>query len=371
MSDETSQAIFGDAVAASLEKPGRKRRGLFRRKKPAEEKPPFTHCEDCGAELHGRYCSNCGQVAVDYHRSFRHVVADVAESFLNWDSKFTKTILLLVIYPGWLTNQFVVGRRTRYLHPLRLYLLVSIVFFLGVRFAPIQTRPVVAADMTPKDRAEVEEAMKNPAIPALVREEVLKSVAERTKTRAAAQAGPNSPGEVPSRSPAQVVGGDSSQKQFDGGSSPSWLKRKVKEKIGPHGSNAQLLLKTLRDNISTMMLFCIPLFALVLKVLYLRQRRFYIEHLVYALHIHSFFYIAALLTVFSAMAASRWAPALEGPLVWLCVLAIVAQVFLSIRQVYRQRWFVTTFKFFFGGFIYLFVLILALAVTAAATLFLS
>ena len=292
MSDETSQAIFGDAVAASLEKPGRKRRGLFRWKKPAEEKPPFTHCEDCGAELHGRYCSNCGQVAVDYHRSFRHVVADVAESFLNWDSKFTKTLLLLVIYPGWLTNQFVAGRRTRYLHPLRLYLLVSIVFFLGVRFAPIQTRPVVAADMTPKDRAEVEEAMKNPAIPALVREEVLKSVAERTKAPAAKKAGPARPAELPSPSPAPVVGGDSSQKQLDDGSSPSWLKRKVKEKIGPHGSNAQLLIKTLRDNISTMMLFCIPLFALVLKILYLRQRRFYIEHLVYALHIHSFFYIA-------------------------------------------------------------------------------
>ena len=369
MSDETSQAIFGDAVAASLEKPGRKRRGLFRWKKPAEEKPPFTHCEDCGAELHGRYCSNCGQVAVDYHRSFRHVVADVAESFLNWDSKFTKTLLLLVIYPGWLTNQFVAGRRTRYLHPLRLYLLVSIVFFLGVRFAPIQTRPVVAADMTPKDRAEVEEAMKNPAIPALVREEVLKSVAERTKAPAAKKAGPARPAELPSPSPAPIVKGHS--KLLDDGSSPSWLKQKVKEKIGPHGSNAQLLIKTLRDNISTMMLFCIPLFALVLKVLYLRQRRFYIEHLVYALHIHSFFYIATLLTVFSAMAASRWAPALEGPLVWLCVLAIVAQVFLSIRQVYRQRWFMTTFKFFFGGFIYLFVLILALAVTAAATLLLS
>ena len=129
MSDETSEAIFGDAVAASLEKPKRRHRGLFGWKKPVEEKPPYTHCEDCGTELHGHYCSNCGQVAVDYRRSFRHVIADVAESFLNWDSKFTKTLGLLLISPGWLTNQFVAGRRTRYLHPLRLYLLVSIVFF--------------------------------------------------------------------------------------------------------------------------------------------------------------------------------------------------------------------------------------------------
>jgi len=372
MSDETTQAILGDAVADSLEKSGRKRRGIFGRKKGVQAEPPrFTHCEDCGAELHGHYCSKCGQVAVDYRRSFRHVIADVAESFLNWDSKFLATIGLVLIRPGWLTKQFVAGRRTRYLHPLRLYLLVSIVFFLCIRLAPIQTKPQLAADMTPEDRAQAEEAMKNPEIPVFVREEVLKSLAERTKAPALRKAAPVRPAEVQSPSPTPVVGGDSSQKQLDDGSAPSWLKRRVKEKIGPHGSNAQLLLKTLRDNISTMMLFCIPLFALVLKILYLRQRRFYIEHLVYALHIHSFFYIAVLLTVFSAMAASHWAPALEGPLVWLCVLAIVAQVFLSIRQVYRQRWFITTFKFFFGGVIYLFVLILALAVTAAATLLLS
>ena len=82
MSDETTEAILGDAVAASLEKPGRRRRGLFGWKKQVQdEPPPLTHCEDCGAELHGHFCSNCGQVAVDYHRSFRHVVADVAESF--------------------------------------------------------------------------------------------------------------------------------------------------------------------------------------------------------------------------------------------------------------------------------------------------
>jgi hypothetical protein len=144
----------------------------------------------------------------------------------------------------------------------------------------------------------------------------------------------------------------------------------VKEKVGPHGDNVQLLIKTLRDNISTMMLFCIPLFALVLKILYLRQHRHYIEHLVYALHIHSFFYIAVLLTQFGEIAAKRWAPAVEGRLSFIFWLAILTQVFLSIRQVYRQSWLVTTIKFFVGGFIYFFVLVLALAVTGIATLLL-
>src|SRR6185503_3502995 len=96
---------------------------------------------------------------VDYHRSFRHVIADVAESFLNWDSKFTKTIGLLLISPGWLTNQFVAGPLTRYLHPLRVYLLVSIVFFLGARFVPFQFKTPDVSKMTAQQRADVEAAM--------------------------------------------------------------------------------------------------------------------------------------------------------------------------------------------------------------------
>lgn len=368
MSDETTQAIFGDSVADSLEKPKRRRRGWFGRKK--KEPAHFTHCEDCGAELHGRYCSQCGQAAVDYHRSFRHVIADVAESFLNWDSKFTKTLGLLLISPGWLTNQFVAGRRTRYLHPLRVYLLVSIVFFLCARFIPFQVKPPDVAKMTAEQRIEVEEAMQNPSIPQAVREQVLSNLAEQRKKEAATANRAPTPAAVPSSTPLPDKG-ENLDSQPAEASAPSWLKTKLREKIGPHGSNLELLGKTLRDNISTMMLFCIPLFAFVLKILYLRQGRYYIEHLVYALHIHSFFYIASLLIFFAGIAAKRWFPALDEPLSSILWLAIVVQLLRSIRQVYGQSWGMTTFKFFFGGAIYFFVLILALAVTGLATLLLS
>jgi len=369
MSDETSDAIFGDAVAASLERPDRKRRGLFRRRK-TEETRRFTHCEDCGAELHGRYCSECGQVAVDYHRSFRHVIADVAESFLNWDSKFTKTIGLLLISPGWLTNQFVAGRRTRYLHPLRVYLLVSIVFFLCARFVPFQFKTPDVSKMTAQQRADVEAAMQNPDIPEAVREKVLRNLAEQKQKEDAKAGLVPTPSAVPSVPPLASKG-EALDGQVSDASTGGWLKRKLREKVGPHGSNAELLAKTLRNNISTMMLFCIPLFALVLKVLYVRQRRFYIEHLVYALHIHAFFYIGLLLIVFSGIAALRWIPALETPLLWILVLAMMVQVFRSTRQVYGQSWAMTTFKFLFGGVVYFFVLVLALVVTAIATVALA
>ena len=113
-----------------------------------------------------------------------------------------------------------------------------------------------------------------------------------------------------------------------------------------------------------MMLCCIPLFAFVLKVLYIRWHIFYIDHLIYALHIHTFFYTGIMLIVLATMGLDRVAPAAVAAwaiaLLWI---TFVVQIFLSIRYVYRQGWFISTLKFFTGGFIYLFVLAVALAAT--------
>src|SRR5207248_8785694 len=83
MSDETTKSILGDAATSSVEEPGRKR--FFRSKN--QERPPLTHCENCGTQLSGKYCSVCGQAAIDYRRSFRHVIVDVLDSFLNWEDR--------------------------------------------------------------------------------------------------------------------------------------------------------------------------------------------------------------------------------------------------------------------------------------------
>ena len=118
-----------------------------------------------------------------------------------------------------------------------------------------------------------------------------------------------------------------------------------------------------------MVLACIPLFAFVLKILYIRKRIFYIDHLVYALHIHTFAYLAIMLIVLITMGLNRTMPACSaGWVIGLLWSTFVVQIFLSIRRVYRQGWFFSIFKFFVGGFVYLIVLFMALAVTFFITL---
>jgi hypothetical protein len=444
MSDEIEQIILADAAASVAEEPPR-RRGIFGLKRRTKLPPqPLTHCENCGAPLTGEFCAQCGQHAIDYRRSIFRVLLDAADSFLNWDTKFLHSVNQLLIRPWQLTNDFNAGRRARYVHPLRLYLIGSIVFFLLARAidwsseGPIQLtaqdRTELAASLakmvsddsplSPEERAHVdiarvklaeaqgaltesERAELKKAFRAYIKSSIVRkqlSTEERAKMATMMARVPKIPNvsvpqipppvlpvlptdtDAPAPPPVQVPSpptistpkpeakapfhfstGREGEKKTPFG---LWLEKQVKEKIGEDGSRAKLFMETLRSNIPAMMLCCIPLFAFILKMLYIRKGRFYVEHLVYALHIHTFLYISVIITSLAVMAANRTVPALAGWITGLMTIAIVVQIFLSIRRVYGQGWFMTLIKFLFGGLVYCIILVFAVAATALATLLL-
>src|SRR6266704_6236685 len=183
MSDEPAKIILGDTAISAVERTARRR--WFGRGKDRQPLP-FTHCENCGAELAGPHCAQCGQAAIDYRRSFRHVIVDVLDSFLNWDSKFFTTIALLIVKPWRLTNEFLAGKRVRYVNPLRLYLLASILFFFAVNFGakgirfdptkfPEEKRAEVAAAIADK-RGEIEAEMSKENLTPEQRQKVQKAL---------------------------------------------------------------------------------------------------------------------------------------------------------------------------------------------------
>jgi len=380
MADEPAKIILGDTAITAIERtPGRRR---FRRSKDPRKRSGLTQCENCGAQLSGNYCAQCGQAAVDYRRSFRHVVADVLESFLNWDSKFFTTIALLILKPWRLTNEFLAGKRVRYVNPLRLYLLASILFFFAVNYGAKDLR-LQPGKLSPKDRAELEADLKKGDLPPAAREQLEALLLESPSPSSSPQSTSPSPTtNVPSPSPApetdkqrQEYGkiGERPFAVFDEAKSTTpfehWIEARAKDKMGEHGTKMGLFIATLFSNLPYMMLCCIPLFAFVLKILYIRRHIFYIDHLIYALHIHTFAYVGIMLIVLATIGLNRTA---QGPIAgWIIALlwiAFVVQIFLSIRRVYRQGWFISTFKFFFGGFVYLIVLVVALAVTFFVTI---
>jgi len=150
----------------------------------------------------------------------------------------------------------------------------------------------------------------------------------------------------------------------------SWMEGRIKNKVGEDGTRGKLFLQTLLNNIPTMMLCCVPLFALVLKLLYLRRRRYYIEHLVYAVHIHTFAYVGVTVIVLCALLIAQWSNVARVLFSVACGLLMFGLVFLSIRRVYGEGWFFTTLKFLLGGIAYAVVIVCAVATTAFITLLL-
>ncbi len=381
MADEPAKIILGDTAITAIErKPSRR---SSRRNKDRHRL--LTHCENCGAPLTGHYCGQCGQAAVDYRRSFRHVIADVLDSFLNWDSKFFATIALLILKPWRLTNEFLAGKRVRYVNPLRLYLLASILFFFAVNYGAkgLKFEP---GKLSPKDRAELEADLKKGDLPPAAREK-LEALLRESSPAPTPSPSTNASAPPPiAPSPLPAAGTDKQRQEygkigqrpfvvFDQAKSTTpferWIEGRAKEKMGEHGTKMGLFIATLFSNLPYMMLCCIPLFAFVLKILYVRRHIFYIDHLIYALHIHTFAYTGIMLIVLATIGLNRVVPgAVAGWTIAFLWIAFVVQIFLSIRRVYRQGWFISTLKFFMGGFVYLIVISAALAATFFITLLL-
>ena len=318
MDDQSHIVAAEAAVTAVLEPP---RRRFFSRRRKAQP-PPLPYCENCGAPMAGPFCAQCGQAAVDYRRSFRHIIVDVLDSFLNWDSKFFATIGWLIARPWHLTNQFLAGRRVRYVHPLRLYLLVSILFFFVVNYwaKSIHADP---SKLSAEDRADIAAELNDPDIPPAVKARIRGALDAKGRTQPEAQTSPSpqtavtpQPSVIALRRlrrlhhrlrPAISDRWCNSTNRLPTGFE-KWLEQRAKEKMGEHGSKMALFIATLFSNLPYMMLCCIPLFAFVLKVLYVRKRVFYIDHLVYALHIHSFAYLAIMLIVLITIGLNRSIP---------------------------------------------------------------
>lgn len=311
------------------------------------------------------------------------MLVDVLNEFLNWDSKFFATIALLIVKPWRLTNEFLAGHRMRYVHPLRLYLLASILFFFAINYwgksihlqagnLTPETRAEIKAELdkenlTPEQRAKVEQALNManmpPEVAAIMAAKRKDTTPEETATPQATPTSKETTTPLVDPSPAFFQSGKPST-PFE-----RWIEARAKEKMGEHGTKMGLFISTLFSNLPYMMLCCIPLFAFVLKILYIRRHVFYIDHLIYALHIHTFAYTGIMLIVLSTIGLNRVIPGpIAGWIIALLWIAFVVQIFLSIRRVYRQGWFISIFKFFFGGLAYLIVLVAALAATFFVTL---
>ena len=91
-------------------------------------------CENCHQPIDGPFCGQCGQQAESTLKYFWVVIMHLLDDIFSFDSRAARTISPLVTRPGFLTNEYFAGRRVHYVPPLRLYLFISIIFFITLKF---------------------------------------------------------------------------------------------------------------------------------------------------------------------------------------------------------------------------------------------
>ena len=90
-----------------------------------------ANCLNCGATMTGPYCSHCGQKQVQQDLTLSEFLSETTQELTHWEGKVPTTLKVLFLQPGRLTHDFLAGRRARWLPPLRLYLICSLVYFVG------------------------------------------------------------------------------------------------------------------------------------------------------------------------------------------------------------------------------------------------
>ncbi len=254
------------------------------------------NCLNCCAALAGRFCHECGQEDEDRRIPFRKLVSEAFGEVLSFDSRFFRSIRPLLLRPGFLTQEYMAGRRVRYLPPFRFYLIVSVVFFAALALNQSRLIQVGASDLSAP---------------------VIIGIRPDSTTTAALDTLTAGSESTTGAAPDTLAG------------LPGFLART----LAKASADEDRLNREIRSALPRLMFLLMPLFALMLWLLHIRTRRLYIEHLVFALHLHTF---AFLLLAVALLAGRMIGPRVGGALQGLAFLMVVAYLFRAMRRVYAQ-----------------------------------
>jgi hypothetical protein len=347
-------------------------------------------CLNCGTIVHGRFCHTCGQENVIPKETFWHMVTHFTYDITHFDSKFFETLKDLVFKPGFLSREYMKGRRASYLHPVKMYVFTSAIFFLlffSVFSDEKNFNMKTPGNMSGTERlaelAEIEErltsdssrAKKDPALPArLAKLEQMKDTtkpvdwedfgeieSDFTRINIAGQ----------SHKYTSVEEYDSVQRSLPKEERDGWFKKRLTRKEisinSRYRTNPEAAMEKLKDNIlhklPYMLFVSLPLFALILQVLYFRRKQFYYaDHAVFTIHLYIFSFIV-LLVVFSLSELQDWTGwSFLGWVIALMFITLNFYLYKAMRTFYGQGRFKTFIKYLMTAFISLMMMIFLLVI---------
>ena len=207
---------------------------------------PASSCHNCNTDAPGKFCSACGQATTLHVPSAREFLHEFVAHYVALEGKLWRTLALLLFRPGALSNEYLAGRRVRYVEPLRVYLTFSILFFAILKFSSPDVFLTVHSQKA----------------------------------------------QVSAHGPGQTAENKSSPMQISIlGQTPTLPRQWQDFEQLPTAEKQKLVVDSFFHYAPYAMFCLMPLFALFLKILYLGSGRRYGEHFLFALHTNAFAFI--------------------------------------------------------------------------------
>ncbi|WP_444892672.1 DUF3667 domain-containing protein [Microbulbifer sp. TRSA001] len=364
-------------------------------------------CANCCTQLLGPHCYACGQPVKGMVRHFSSVIGDFLDTLLAFDSRTWKTIPALFFRPGFLTTEYFSGRRVRYVSPVRLFIFLCITSLFVTRLSGDWDITLAGVDIPHESsRSEIlgiapsshetelvraEEIQRKGLLAELndidaslikAKEETEKGLKEAIENEVErgyrdAQIASRE-GLAPEIQPEGNAIADDKKSRFirvdiEGLPKPfqDWIDGKVQsanQNIKQVTEDPNRLKKAFLKVLPYALIVMLPIFALMLWVLYIFKRRLYMEHFIVALHSHAFIFLSILIANILYMISSKlishsiMSSLYENALVSLSIWVLI-YLFWMQKRIYQQGWFMTLCKYSFVGMAYLCLLSVSVALT--------
>ena len=300
-------------------------------------------CLNCNAVVNGKYCSFCGQENIEPQESLWHLIVHFFNDITHFDGKFFSSVKYVVTKPGFLTSEYVRGRRMSYLNPVRFYVFTSFLFFLiffsfMINEEDLKFKESKKTELSKKSNNKVDEDLNN------ISNDSLKKLEKKKQKRA------------------NILGSGNyrDRKEYDSLQLLSLTKEtgikkilvergfRLNEKYGNDSNKTlEVLVNNLLHSIPQTLFFTLPLFALVLQCLYFRSKKhYYVGHVIFTIHFYIFIYIdLVLMYIFGMLSEIKY-------LGWFSIVEVIFGIgilyyaYRAMRNFYEQGRWKTVLKIF-------------------------
>ena len=336
-------------------------------------------CLNCGHPFFGneKYCPNCGQKNKSKKITFKSFLVEVFNGFISWDAKFWKTLIPLLTKPGKVSKDYISGKRSRYSNPFQFYLSVSILFFIIIgltkkynEFQDFGKKEIannfnaieLQNNVTVKKDSILKDIYFNDAFKNLDSTETSKALALVNKstnlnelTSSLKFQIQNEPGLF-----GKMMSYHENHKNTSIDDSLDSLKidknfwnrfnylmaQKIISLFSDIKGEQKKFLSELISYASISIFIFLPIFTLFLKLIYIRRKFTYVEHLIFVFHTQTVFFILLIIFYTLNLATNK------DNISWIFVILFLVYLLSALKRFYDQGYFKTFIKFCLLNFIF-------------------